>query len=68
MKITLNTREIEFEASSISFEDIAALVDRKCPSVVWKIRGKNESGMLAPGESVTVREGMCITAIVTGNA
>lgn len=74
MKITINGAVFDVVSPSATYEQIIDLAGEKpCASVVYASgmarRGDHRRvGILMPGNSVELEEGMTFTAIMTGNA
>jgi hypothetical protein len=72
--VIVNGRRHTANASALSYDDVVRLARDGAPtsalfSVTYrKAGGGRESGILAPGESVTIADGTIFNAYVTGNA
>lgn len=72
-KFILNGVEHQHDSSVISYEEIChAAIPNWMPyvvvSVVWKVRGRNQSGTLIHGEKLSLDGNVIINACITGVA
>jgi hypothetical protein len=69
VEIIINGKVHIVRSSKIPYEDVMAFAGYSYNSVVTTTWGKgNNHGVLLPGESVPVSQGMVFNAFITGNA
>ncbi len=71
-KISVNGREIEVREESLSYETIVRIANGS-PQVLYSVTysggaGPKPQGILSPGQSVIIRDGMIFNSCFTGNA
>lgn len=68
VNIRINGLQVEVTESKLTYEDIVGLADKSgTPSMTWHRPGE-AGGIIIPGQTVNIREGMSFSVHHTGNA
>jgi len=70
MKIIVNGEQLEVDVEALSFEEVVALAKEPISASVTYCRaaGPKSEGCLSVGQTVYLKDGTILNAIVTGNA